>query len=102
MSPDQAVGGSDRGRPGKWGRLGEACAEKDASAGGACMRELEGAALCCGSESVYVELTTINRTCHIPYSLVSVDLWLLSVLDIAGPQEKPDKQNFPSWRAFHN
>ena len=66
------------------------------------MWEVEVGELGCGSESVSVELTTINHTCHILYSPVSVDLRLLSVLEIAGPWEKPDKQNFPSGTASHN
>lgn len=78
---------------GKWRRLGEVLTEKDASAREGFMGEVEVAELLCGSGSVYLDLTTINHACHIPYSPVSVDLRLISVLQIAGPREK---QNFPS------
>ena len=47
------------------------------------------AQLLCGSESVCLELTTINHTCHTSYLPVLVDLLLISVLEVARPGEKP-------------
>ena len=90
-----------QGWGGKWGRLGEAPAEKEASARGAFLRQVEEAGPLCGLESVYLGLATGNHTCHIPYTPVSVDLLLISVLEIAGPRETPDKQNFTRETTSH-
>ena len=76
-----------------WGRWSEAW-EVGASRGSACSEgcpcpgafvwDVEVPEVPCGSESVYWELTTINHACHIPDLQVSLDLRLISVLEIAG------------------
>lgn len=95
VSPGQAGVGAGQGA--SWG----SAHEEEASARGGFVPQEEVAGLLRGLESVCLELTAINHTCHIPSMPVSVDMLLISVLKIVGPREKPDKQNFTSETTSH-
>lgn len=76
-------------RPGKGGVLGKHLLRRMLLPEEPSCGRLGVAQLLCGSESVCLELATINHTCHTSYLPVLVDLLLISVLEVARPGEKP-------------